>query len=56
MIKNDEIVATGYNNRHKKGYVLGHAEINAIIEAEKKLKDFRLDGYTMVTTLKPCKI
>ena len=56
LIKNDEIVATGYNNRHKKGYVLGHAEVNAIIEAEKKLKDFRLDGYTMITTLKPCKM
>ena len=56
LIKNDKIVATGYNNRHKKGYVLGHAEVNAIIEAEKKLKDFRLDGYTMITTLKPCKM
>ena len=56
LIKNDKIVATGYNNRHKKVYVLGHAEINAIIEAEKKIKDFRLDGYTMVTTLKPCKM
>ncbi len=56
LIKNDKIVATGYNNRHKKGYVLGHAEVNAIIKAEKKLKDFRLDGYTMITTLKPCKM
>ena len=56
LIKNDKIVATGYNNRHKKGFVLGHAEVNAIIEAEKKLKDFRLDGYTMITTLKPCKM
>lgn len=56
LIKNDKIVSTGYNNRHKKGYVLGHAEVNAIIEAEKKLKDFRLDGYTMITTLKPCKM
>ena len=56
ILKNDRIIATGYNNRHKKGYVLGHAEINAIIKAEKKLKDFRLDGYTMITTLKPCKM
>lgn len=56
LIKNDKIIATGYNNRHKKGYVLGHAEINAIIKAEKKLNDFRLDGYIMLTTLKPCKM
>lgn len=56
LIKNDKIMASGYNNRHKKGYVLGHAEINAIIAAEKKLKDFRLDGYILITTLKPCKM
>lgn len=56
LIKNGKIVARGYNNRHKKGYVLGHAEINAIIQAEKKIKDFRLDGYTLITTLKPCKM
>lgn len=56
LIKNDIIMASGYNNRHKKGYVLGHAEINAIIAAEKKLKDFRLDGYILITTLKPCKM
>ena len=56
LIKNGKIVATGYNNRHRKGYVLGHAEINAIIQAEKKIKDFRLDGYTLITTLKPCKM
>ena len=43
LIKNDKIVATGYNNRHKKGFVIGHAEVNAILRAEKKLKDFRLD-------------
>ena len=56
LIKNGKIIAKGYNNRHKKGYVLGHAEINAIIQAEKKIKDFRLDGYTLITTLKPCKM
>ena len=56
LIKNDKIMASGYNNRHKKGYVLGHAEINTIIAAEKKLKDFRLDGYILITTLKPCKM
>ena len=38
LIKNNKIIATGYNNRHKKGYVLGHAEINAIEQATKKLK------------------
>ena len=56
IVLNDEIISYGYNTREKDHSILGHAEINAIIKAEKKLKDFRLDGYTMITTLKPCKM
>ena len=33
ILKNDRIIATGYNNRQKKSVVLGHAEVNAIIKA-----------------------
>ena len=54
--KNDRIIATGYNNREKKSVVLGHAEINAIIKAERKLGDFRLNDCILLTTLKPCKM
>lgn len=56
IVKNDKIVAVGYNNRHKKGIVTGHAEINAVINAEKKIKDHRLNGFYMISTLKPCKM
>mgnify|MGYP000028275905 FL=1 len=56
ILKNDRIIATGYNNRKKKSFVLGHAEVNAIIKAERKLGDFRLNDCILLTTLKPCKM
>ena len=56
ILKNDRIIATGYNNRQKKSFVLGHAEVNAIIKAERKLGDFRLNDCILLTTLKPCKM
>jgi len=34
--------------------LLGHAEINCILKAERKLKDWRLDGCEMFLTLAPC--
>lgn len=56
ILKSDNIIATGYNNRQKKSFVLGHAEVNAIIKAERKLGDFRLNDCILLTTLKPCKM
>lgn len=56
ILKKDRIIATGYNNRQKKSFVLGHAEVNAIIKAERKLGDFRLNDCILLTTLKPCKM
>lgn len=52
--KNHNIIASASNNRQKECNVLGHAEINAIIKAEKKIKDWRLDGYSMIVNLEPC--
>jgi len=54
IVKNNKIVAKSRNNRQKKKNILGHAEINCIIKAEKKLKDWRLDGCTLYVTLEPC--
>lgn len=55
IIDNDgKIISHSYNTRQKKYNVLGHAEINAIIKAEKKIKDWRINGYKMVVTLHPC--
>lgn len=52
--KNDEVIAVSYNTREKNQNVLGHAEINAIVEAQKKLKNWNLNGCELYVTLKPC--
>ena len=54
IVKDGEIVARGYNTREQCGDVLGHAELNAIREATRKLGDWRLTGCTLYVTLEPC--
>lgn len=52
--QNCNVVSYAFNNRQKNRNVLGHAEILAILKAEKKIKDWRLDGYKMIVSLEPC--
>lgn len=55
VIKKDEnVIAVSYNTREKEQNVLGHAEINAIFEAQKKLSNWNLNGCELYVTLKPC--
>ena len=54
VVKNDEIIGFGINNREKDDSVIGHAEINAIEMACKNVGDWRLDGCCMYVTLLPC--
>ena len=54
VVKNDEIIGVGINNREKDNSVIGHAEINAIEMACKVVGDWRLDGCVMYVTLLPC--
>ncbi len=56
ITKNNKVIARAHNDRQKKYNVLGHAEINAIRKAEKKIKDWRLDGCEMYVTLYPCEM
>lgn len=56
IVKNNKIISKAHNNRQHKYNLLGHSEINAIIKAEKKIKDWRLDDCTMYVTLFPCKM
>ena len=51
-----EIISVGINDRQSTNNLLGHAEINAIVEAEKKIGDWRLDGYSMLVSLEPCEM
>lgn len=52
--KDNEVVALGHNSREKENSITGHAEINAILEAEKKLGRWSLEGCTLYVTLEPC--
>ena len=52
--KDGKIISCGFNKRVKNHDVTSHAEIIAIRKAEKKIKDWRLNGYNLHVTLEPC--
>lgn len=52
--KKGDIISKAYNKRNKSKKTTHHAEILAIEKANKKLKDYRLEGCTMYVTLEPC--
>lgn len=54
IVKDDKIIARGYNLRETKQQSIAHAEIIAIQKACKKLNSWRLDGCTLYVTLEPC--
>ncbi len=54
IVKDGKILSTGCNTREKEQNILGHAEINAIIAAQKKLNNWNLSGCDLYVTLIPC--
>lgn len=52
--KNGKIISKSINKRNKTHNPLAHAEINCIIKAAKKLKDWRLNECILYVTLEPC--
>ncbi len=54
VVKDNKIIARGHNVRESKNSPLGHAEIEAINKASKKLKSWRLEGCDIYITLEPC--
>jgi tRNA(adenine34) deaminase len=54
IVKDNEIIARGYNQRESAQHVFGHAEMMAIDEACKILGSWRLDECTLYVTLEPC--
>ena len=54
VVRNDEIIGIGVNTRHNNKSVIGHAEVNAIEDACKVVRDWRLDDCVMYVTLLPC--
>lgn len=54
IVKDGEILATGYNMREKQKNVFAHAESIAIRNACEALNDWRLDNCSLYVTLEPC--
>lgn len=54
IVKDNKVIAKGYNKREKSKNAINHAEIVAIKRACRKLKDWRLENCEIYVTLKPC--
>lgn len=54
IVKNGEVIAKAHNTRQSKNDTMGHAEINAIRKACKKLNVWILEDATIYVTLEPC--
>ena len=54
IVKDDKIIARGYNQKESKNSPIKHAEIIAIEKACKKLNNWRLNECDMYITLEPC--
>ena len=54
IIKNNQLIASGYNQPIKSKNTTSHAEIVSITKACKLLDNYRLDNCQIYVTLKPC--
>lgn len=52
--KDGKIISKAHNTRQNKYSCINHAEIIAILKAEKKIRDWRLNNYNLYVTLEPC--
>lgn len=56
IVRDDKIIARGYNRRNTEHNTLAHAELQAIKKACRVVGDWRLEGCTMYVTLEPCQM
>ena len=56
IVRDEKIIARGYNRRNTEKSTLAHAEIQAIRKASKVVGDWRLEDCTMYITLEPCQM
>ena len=54
IVKGQQILSVTHNLKEKLNDVTAHAEILAIQEASRKLKNWRLDGCDIYVSLEPC--
>jgi len=50
----EKVVGVGSNNVIRDSWVCSHAEINAILDASKKIGNYRLNDSILYSTLEPC--
>lgn len=56
IVKDQKIIARGYNRRNTDKNTLAHAELQAIKKASRAVGDWRLEDCTMYITLEPCQM
>lgn len=54
IVCDDKVIASSFNQKETDANIISHAEILAILEASKKIGDWRLDDCTMYVSLFPC--
>ncbi len=54
VVRNDEILARGYNTRETTQNATTHAELSAIQDACQEIGSWRLEDTTLYVTLEPC--
>ena len=54
LVKNDEVISSSHNQSIRKKDPSGHAEINVLRDAAKKIDNYRLNGASLYVTLEPC--
>lgn len=54
VVQDGRIVGRGMNRRESEKNPLGHAELDAILDAARTLGSWRLTGCTLYVTLEPC--
>jgi tRNA(adenine34) deaminase len=54
VVRDGELLGSGFNRREGKGDPLAHAEMEAIAEARARVEGWRFEGCEMVVTLEPC--
>ena len=54
IVKDNKVIARGFNHRENKLLVTSHAEIEAINKANKKLGNWRLVDCDIYVTIEPC--
>ena len=54
VVRDGRVIGRGHNLRESRGDPLAHAELEAIAEAARAVKGWRLSGCTLFVTLEPC--